>query len=59
MEDKNVYWAFVKARYPHARFLWWYKFGELHFYPSKGAEERDRPMACFREGRNLVIKENY
>lgn len=43
----NAYWDFVKSLYPDARFDFWYRNGELHFYPDGRAEERgDRVWGC-------------
>ncbi len=59
-ENINAFWAFVKEKYPDARFDFWYHTGELHFYPNGYTEEHfDHPFACIRKDGRLVIVYDY
>lgn len=55
----NYYWGYVKEHYPDARFDFWFKWGELHFYPNAEAEYRDEVMALLKENGKYVFKSNF
>lgn len=53
----NAMWDFVKERYPDARFSFWYRIGELQFWPTgKSEEEGDDVYACVvRNGKYEIM----
>lgn len=55
----NAMWDYVKERYPDARFDFWYRSGELHFWPTGEAEERgDYSYGCVvRDGEFTILTE--
>ena len=46
----NAYWGFVRDQFPDARFDFWYRAGELHFFRD-GDHERsgESPWSCIRD----------
>ena len=52
----NLYWFVVREHFPDARFEFWCRAGELHFYPDGEAEARNGDVyACTRLGGEYVI----
>ena len=50
--DVNDYWKQVRATYPDARFVKWFKNGELHFYPNGDCEKRKKDLgSCYKNDR--------
>lgn len=57
MPNVNEYWEYVKEQYPDARFDFWYKFGELHFYADGEKEAAGvTTYACIKQGDKFIIK---
>lgn len=55
-ENVNLYWDYVTTRYPEAQFDFFYRVGELHFWPDKEAKNAgSAPWGCIRKGEDLVI----
>ena len=55
-ENVNLYWQYVQEKYPDAKFDFWYRHGELHFYPDGNSEEIH---ACFKHNGEYVIKAGF
>ena len=56
----NAYWEHVKSVYPFAVFDFWYRIGELHFYPDRDAMRRgDDPYGCIMEDGKYVIYQRF
>lgn len=52
----NAMWDYVKEHYPDARFSFWYRVGELQFWPSGKAEaEAEDVYACIIENGKFRI----
>lgn len=52
----NAYWDYVKSLYPDARFDFWYRNGELHFWPNGEAETNGDPTwGCVADGDSFRI----
>ena len=52
----NIYWDYVKTLYPDARFDFWYRSGELHFWPNGEAEANgESTWGCVADGDSFRI----
>lgn len=62
-QNVNVYWDFVVTRYPEAQFDFFYRVGELHFWPDKESKDAGAaPWGCINkgeEGLEIVTGEPY
>ena len=56
IENVNTYWGHVTNLYPEAQFDFFYRSGELHFWPDKATKEAGgAAWGCIRKGEELVI----
>lgn len=53
----NAMWDYVKELYPDARFSFWYRIGELQFWPNGEAEaEGEDVYGCIvRDGKFCIM----
>jgi len=55
-ENINLYWDYVTTRYPDAQFDFFYRSGELHFWPDKESKDAGNSVwGCVRKGEDLAI----
>lgn len=55
-ENVNLYWDYVITRFPEAQFDFFYRVGELHFWPDRATKDSGAPAwGCIRKEEEFVI----